>query len=189
LKKIGVLALQGDFEKHRQILITSGCNPCEVRTADQLNKTDALIIPGGESTTFAKLFDEFNLHSHIQKYAQSRPVLGTCAGLIVLAKKVENFPYPTLGLINITVKRNAYGRQKESFVSDIQVNLIHEKRDYLGIFIRAPKIIKYGNNVEVLAKYNNDIIMVMSKNILACTFHPELTNDPLIHKFFINTFL
>ena len=189
MKRIGVLALQGDFEKHKQILKTIGCDSLEVRTVEQLKKSDALIIPGGESTTLSKLFHEFNLIGHIQKYSQSHPVMGTCAGLILLSKNVEEFPYSLLGLIDITVKRNAYGRQKESFCSKIQIDLPEGKKDYLGVFIRAPKIINYGNNVKAIAKYHDDVVMVLSDNILACTFHPELTNDPVIHEFFINTFL
>jgi 5'-phosphate synthase pdxT subunit len=189
LKEIGVLALQGDFEKHKQVLKKIGCKAVEIRTKTQLNETDALIIPGGESTTFLKLLIEFNLIHSIQKYAKTHPIMATCAGLIVLAKKVEQFPYPSLNLLDITVKRNAYGRQRESFFDKIQLDLLGKKKEYLGVFIRAPRIVKYGNNIKVLARYKNDVVMVMSDKILACTFHPELTSDCEIHDFFKDQFL
>jgi 5'-phosphate synthase pdxT subunit len=189
LKKIGILALQGDFEKHKQVLKKINCDAIEVRTSVQMNQTDALIIPGGESTTFCKLFSELNLRHTIQEYAKNHPLMGTCAGLIVLAKKIEEFSSPSLNLLDITVKRNAYGRQRESFYEKIQLDLLGKKKEYFAVFIRAPRIVDYGKKIKVLAKYKDDAVMVMSENILASTFHPELTNDPIIHDFFIKSFL
>jgi 5'-phosphate synthase pdxT subunit len=189
LNNIGILAIQGDFEKHKQIIQELGYHSYEIRDEDQLSKTDALIIPGGESTTFMRLLHEFKLTQALKEYAQNKPVFGTCAGCIILASGVDDLPYPPLDLIDIVVQRNAYGRQRESFIDDIRLDLPEYQGLYEGVFIRAPKIIKAGNAVTVLAKHGNDPVMVSSNGILACTFHPELTEDTLIHKYFLDVYV
>jgi 5'-phosphate synthase pdxT subunit len=189
VKPVGVLAIQGDFEKHKQMLLRLGREVVEVRTAEQLFNTDALIIPGGESTTLVKFFQEFNMDKSIRQYAVSHPVMGTCAGLIVLAKTVDNMAVNSLGLIDIEVKRNAYGRQKESFVDQIQINLNGAPSTFTGVFIRAPKISRYGKNIKILGKHSDDVVMAAADNILVCTFHPELTDDTRIHNYFLKIFL
>jgi 5'-phosphate synthase pdxT subunit len=187
--RIGVLAIQGDFNKHRQMMQKLGQQVIEVRTTDELNETDALIIPGGESTTLVKFFHDFGLDKAIRQYATNHPVMGTCAGLIVLAQSADHLLYRSLNLIDITVKRNAYGRQRESFIADIQVSLNGTDSGYKGVFIRAPKIDRCGKTIKILGKHNGEIVMAASENILVCTFHPELTDDTRIHQFFLDTFL
>jgi 5'-phosphate synthase pdxT subunit len=189
LHKIGVLAIQGDFYKHCLAIETLKHKAIEVRKTEDLSTIDALIIPGGESTTFVRLFAEFNLSDDIVDFATKHPIMGTCAGLIVLSKKVDHLPFKPLGLIDITVKRNAYGRQKESFVDDITLCLNGKEKAFPGVFIRAPKIDQIGSRVKVLAKHKSDIVMVESSNILVATFHPELTENSEIHRYFIDNFI
>jgi 5'-phosphate synthase pdxT subunit len=189
LKKIGILAIQGDFDKHKQFVQELGYDGKDIRTSEQLAATDALIVPGGESTTFMRLLHEFNLIEAIQKYAAEKPVFGTCAGCIILASAVDHLPYPPLALIDIHIKRNAYGRQRESFIDDIVLNLPEYQGRYAGVFIRAPKIIKVGNTIKVLARHGEDPVMVSSNGILVCTFHPELTMDRVIHSYFLKNFV
>ncbi len=189
MKPIGVLAIQGDFVKHKQMLLNLGQEVLEVRTAEQLFQTDALIIPGGESTTLIKLFKEFGLDKIIRNYSTNHPLMGTCAGLIVLAKTVDNLAENSLGLIDLEVKRNAYGRQRESFVDQIQINLNGSTSTFTGVFIRAPKIGQHGKKIQILGRHHDDIVMAASDNILVCTFHPELTDDMRIHNYFIKVFL
>lgn len=189
MKKIGLLAIQGDFEKHSLILSRLSVKNIEVRTKAEINETDALIIPGGESTTFLKLFKEFELETCIQEYAKKKPIMGTCAGLIILSKEAYPLPYKPLGLIDIGVVRNAYGRQKESFIDDIDLNLNGKPTKFPGVFIRAPKINHIGENVNVLARFRDDIVLAESKNILVATFHPELTDNTEIHQYFIQNFI
>jgi 5'-phosphate synthase pdxT subunit len=186
VKTIGILAIQGDFERHARIIHSMGHQSLEVRTLDELKKTEALIIPGGESTTFIRLFHEFNLCSGIKEYARQHPIMGTCAGLIVLCSETDLLPFEPLGLIDVKVERNAYGRQRESFIDHIQMFLNGSKAEsFEGVFIRAPKISKIGSTVKVLARHKDDIVMVANSNILAATFHPELTGNPKIHQYFI----
>jgi len=189
VRKIGVLAIQGDFYKHCLAVQTLGHQAIEVRNATDLLDTEALIIPGGESTTFLRLFAEFNLAQKIITYAREHSIMGTCAGLIVLSNNADHLPYTPLGLLDISVKRNAYGRQKESFIDDIQVCLNGQKHTFPGVFIRAPKIDKIGKNIKVIARHNNEIVMVEGGNILAATFHPELTDNFEIHQYFIHNLI
>lgn len=189
MKNIGILAIQGDFEKHANVVISLGHRAIEVRTLDELALTDALIIPGGESTTFVRIFNHFNMAESLVRYAKTHPVMGTCAGLIILSREADNLPFKTLNLIDITTKRNAYGRQKESFIDTIDLTLNGKVDQIEGVFIRAPKIDQVGENIEILARHKSDIVMVRSENILAATFHPELTNDKRIHKYFIDNFI
>ena len=189
MKPVGVLAIQGDFEKHRQVLQKLGQQAVEVRTSAQLFQTDALIIPGGESTTLMKFFKESDLDKSIRQYAGQHPVMGTCAGLIVLARSVDGSSENSLGLIDLEVRRNAYGRQRESFVEEIQINLNGSTSGFTGVFIRAPKIERYGTGIQILARHHDDIVMAASANILVCTFHPELTEDTRIHSYFLRVLL
>jgi 5'-phosphate synthase pdxT subunit len=188
LKKVGILAIQGDFEKHKEIVEQLGYIGYEVRNAGELSQTDALIIPGGESTTFIRLFYEFNLTEALKEYAATHAIFGTCAGCIVLASDVDRLPQPPLGIIDITVKRNAYGRQKESFIDDVVLEF-PGKKSFRGVFIRAPKIINMGQKITILARHRNEPVMVASGNILVCTFHPELTTDHTIHRYFLDKFV
>ncbi len=189
MKNIGILAIQGDFNKHAQVIHKIGHSPCEVRTLEELSKTDALIIPGGESTTFLRLFNEFNLSEGVKHYAINHPIMGTCAGLIILSRETNDLPYKPLGLLDASVMRNAYGRQRESFVDTISLSLNGNKQSFPGVFIRAPKIIDIGLDVKTLAYHKKDAVMVESKNILAATFHPELTDNTEIHQYFIRNFI
>ena len=189
MKKIGILAIQGDFEKHKSMVSGLGYVAEEVRTQKELDSTNALIIPGGESTTFLNLFTEFGLQEPIKQYAKNRPIMGTCAGLIVLSSEVEGLSFTPLGLIDIVAQRNAYGRQKESFIDNISIQLNGNESEFMGVFIRAPKIHKFGSSVQALGTHEEDVVLAASKNILICTFHPELTEDTRIHNFFLNNFL
>jgi 5'-phosphate synthase pdxT subunit len=188
VKTIGILAIQGDFNKHAQVIHKLGHLPREIRNLDELSATDALIIPGGESTTFLRLFKQFNLSQGIRQYAKKHPIMGTCAGLIILSKEANNLPLQPLGLIDVTVARNAYGRQRESFVDTISLSLNGTVKNFPGVFIRAPKIIAIGPTVKILAHHKEDAVMVATKSILAATFHPELTDNIEIHQYFIKNF-
>jgi 5'-phosphate synthase pdxT subunit len=188
LKQIGILALQGDFEKHKFIINKLGHHPHEVRDAADLNKCDGLILPGGESTTFLKLIYDFNLKDNLIQYTKNHPILATCAGLIIISKQLKILSYPTLELIDIKIERNAYGRQKQSFIDQIKINLNGKTDKYSGVFIRAPKIVEYGPQVSVLGTHNKDVVLASSKNILVCTFHPELTEDFRIHDYFLSKY-
>jgi pyridoxal 5'-phosphate synthase pdxT subunit len=185
---IGILALQGDFEKHALMIQKLGHETVFVKDQIALNKCDRLIIPGGESTTFLKLIDRLNLRKALIDFGASKPVFGTCAGLIILAKRVINDNFKPLGLIDIEVSRNAYGRQIDSFIDDVSLDFNGVKENYEAIFIRAPKIIKCLKGVRSLARHMDDIVMAANKNILVASFHPELTDDLKIHDFFINHF-
>jgi len=183
---IGVLAIQGDFGLHQKMLTQIGVENIAVRTKKELERCDGLIIPGGESTTFVNLLKKNGLFEKIVEFGSKRKIMGTCAGLITLAATINNFKIETFGLIDIDVERNAYGRQRESFITTIDLNLNGEKVGFEGVFIRAPKIVRLGEGVKLLAHNNNEIVMVENENILVCTFHPELTEDTRIHKYFLS---
>ncbi|MCB0283755.1 MAG: pyridoxal 5'-phosphate synthase glutaminase subunit PdxT [Calditrichaeota bacterium] len=188
MSTIGVLALQGDFEKHAQAINKLGHSSVLVKDSASLVKSDRLIIPGGESTTMIKLIDRLDLREDLVKYGKSRPVFGTCAGLIIVASHVENSGFTPLSLIDLNVRRNAYGRQINSFIDDITLTTNGIETLYEAIFIRAPKITGCGNSTKPLAYHKNDIVMAGNENILVATFHPELTDDLRIHDFFLNHF-
>lgn len=181
---IGVLALQGSVAEHVKMIksVNKKIVVTEVRTVDQLAAVDGLIIPGGESTTLRRLMETFNLYTPIkERIAAGMPVWGTCAGLILLATKVEG-ETPCLGLLDVDVKRNAYGRQIDSFVAEGDFDGM-----YIGmVFIRAPKITRVGDGVEVLAEHDGVPVAVRQGNILATAFHPEMTRDARVHKYFCN---
>lgn len=183
--KIGVLALQGAFIEHIKILESLGVKAVEVRQAEQLRDLDGLIIPGGESTTFGKLAEAFGLIEPLRKFCQTgKPVWGTCAGMIFLAKDVGR-KQPVIGLMDVQVKRNAFGRQVDSFEIDLNIPVLG-KSPFHAIFIRAPLIESVGKNVEVLAKLDDGTIVAARQgNLLATSFHPELTNDTRFHRYVI----
>ena len=178
--KIGVLALQGDFDAHRKRLEELGTEVVLVKKPSQLDQIDGLIIPGGESSTFLKLLGESGF-AHLKEFVQLKPTFGTCAGAILLAKEVENPHQTGLGALDIGIRRNAYGRQIES---SIRQGLFRGSPIEM-VFIRAPKIERLGPQIEVLATEGKDPVVVRQGKTMAATFHPELTNDTRIHQAFL----
>jgi len=182
---IGILALQGDVAKHEQSIGALDVKSIRVRTTSELNTIDGLIIPGGESTTIGKLLVRFSMFDRLKKLIEAGlPVYGTCAGIILLAKDIEQYDQIKIGLLDITVQRNGYGPQIESFETDISAPVLGEER-VKAVFIRAPIITRIGKNVEVLSTFENKPILVKEKNLLGGTFHPELAGEVRIHKYFI----
>jgi 5'-phosphate synthase pdxT subunit len=180
-KPVGILALQGDFARHGEALRRAGLESREIRRQDELAGVSGLVLPGGESTTYLKFFErEPGWETALREFAASgRPVLATCAGLILLASRVENPAQASLGLLDVDVVRNAYGRQVDSFVgtaTDAGGASIE------AVFIRAPKIARVGPSVEVLARQQSDPVLVRSGNVFGATFHPELSEDPELHR-------
>ncbi len=183
---VGILALQGAFAKHKKVLTELDTSSTLVRTLEDLSGIKALIIPGGESTTMGKLLVNFNLIEPIrERIRNGMAVFGTCAGMILLAEYVADYNQPLLKCMDIRVERNAYGRQIESFETDISIQKIDSK-PFRGVFIRAPRIISSGKSVEVLADFEGSPVIVRENNILAASFHPELTDDPRIHQYFLS---
>jgi 5'-phosphate synthase pdxT subunit len=176
---VGVLALQGDFERHRAALSRNGLRSREVRRPEELSGLGGLVLPGGESTTMLKFFQSEPWGASLAAFAASgRPILATCAGAILIAREVENPVQPGLGLIDIDVVRNAYGRQLDSFVGRAHRP---DGSEMEAVFIRAPKISRVGPGVEVLAASGGDPVLVRQGNIVAATFHPELSEPPALH--------
>ena len=187
MAEIGVLALQGDFAEHIKLLETLGVEATEVRLSDDLRKIQALIIPGGESTTIIQLMDAFDLTEEIKGLVkEGMPTWGTCAGMIVLAREItEDRPKP-LGLMDIHVRRNAFGRQVDSFETDIQVPVLGEEA-FPAVFIRAPGIVEMGLGVKPLANVNqHGVVAAQEGNMLVTAFHPELTQDQRFHSYFLS---
>lgn len=185
--KIGILSLQGAFIEHANILKTiDGVESLEVRNREDINNCDGLIIPGGESTTIGKLIERYNLYDILKnKIENGFPVFGTCAGLIILSKKLlQDKNQKTLGVLDVVVKRNAFGRQINSMEIDLKIKYFDSP--FRAVFIRAPIIVEFGKDVEVLAELEEGPVFVKQKNIIASSFHPELTNDNRIHKIFID---
>jgi len=183
--RIGVLALQGDFALHAKALARCGAEAVEVRKPGELADCDGLIIPGGESTTLLKLMDEWGFVPAIEKFhAEGKPIFGTCAGLIVLAREVENPRQFSLGLIDIAVERNAYGRQRESFEASGAASLDGSPVPLEMVFIRAPRIRRVGPGVEPLAEHRGEPVLARQGTVLVATFHPELTEDTAVHRYF-----
>lgn len=180
---IGVLALQGDYASHAQALEDIRVRSIMVRTKEELALVDGLILPGGESTTFLKLLAREGLFEPLQTFVQTRPTFGTCAGCILLAKKVRNPEQQSLGVLDATVERNAYGRQNDSEILTEQTSLPGGPLEM--IFIRAPRIAEVSDIVEVLARRDGAPILVRERNILAATFHPELSVDRRVHRYFV----
>lgn len=183
---IGVLALQGDFEAHLRMLQRCGVQGREVRTVQQLQEVDGLIIPGGESTTIMKLMQRYGLDETIRRRAgEGMPIYGTCAGLIVMAREIEGYPeQPRLELLDVTVARNAFGRQVDSFEVDLPVSKLGEL-PLRAVFIRAPVVTRAGEQVEVLASLDGKGVLVQQANLLGSAFHPELTDDLRLHRYFV----
>jgi len=180
--KIGVLALQGDFDAHRRRLEELGAEVVLVRKPEQFDELDGLVIPGGESTTFLKLLDEKFLRT-LDEFVHSKPTFGTCAGAIILARQVENPHQPGLDALDITIRRNAYGRQIDSTIVETASSLGGDPLEM--VFIRAPRIERVGPNVEVLARRGDDPVLVRKGSVMAATFHPELSNDTRVHQAFL----
>lgn len=187
MTRIGVLALQGDFAEHIGIFQRLGVAAREVRHPQELADLDGLVIPGGESTTMTRLISEFALVEPLRERAQKGfPVWGTCAGMIVLAQRVSELDWPTLGALAIAVRRNAFGRQVDSFETDLAVPALGQE-PFHAVFIRAPIVEEVSDGVEVLAKLENDkAVAVRQANALATAFHPELTEDDRFHRYFID---
>jgi 5'-phosphate synthase pdxT subunit len=178
--KIGVLALQGDFDAHRVRLEQLGAEVGLIRDLSQLDGLDGLVIPGGESGTFLKLLGAEGL-VQLRNFVATKPTFGTCAGCILLAREVENPPQPGLDALDIRVRRNAYGRQLESSIRQGQFR----DQPLEMVFIRAPKIVSVGKGVEVLATEGSDPVLVRKGKTLAATFHPEMTTDTAVHRYFL----
>jgi pyridoxal 5'-phosphate synthase pdxT subunit len=178
---IGVLALQGDFEAHRNALERAGAQAREVRTEAELKSVDGLVIPGGESTTMMKLLDVEKLFEPLRQFGAEKPIFGTCAGAILLAREVLNPKQESLGLVDLTIERNGYGRQVDSRIAKIDLDGDPAE----AVFIRAPVIQRVGSEVKVLASYLDRPVLVEQGKHLIATFHPELGNDNRIHRRFV----
>ncbi len=189
MKKVGILALQGDFAAHAKAIKRAGAEPVLVRTAEELKNIDGLVMPGGESTTMLKLINFMDLNEPLRQFAREKPIFGTCAGAILLAKEVCNPAQESFGAIDLTVERNGYGRQLDSRVANIHPAADFQQRagagDMEAVFIRAPIIRRTGPGVRVLAQYRGDPVLVEQGRHLVATFHPELTQDSRVHKLFL----
>lgn len=185
MKRVGVLALQGAFEAHQKAIERAGAVAVPVRTSAELDTIDALIIPGGESTTMLKIAGDEGLLEPLRRFGRERPVFGTCAGAILLAKEVTNPAQASLGLIDMAVERNAYGRQVDSRVVHLTPEPLLGGSDLEAVFIRAPRITRLGNGAEVYLRYQGDPVLVGSGRHMVATFHPELSDDDRIHKLFL----
>jgi len=189
---IGVLALQGDFIEHESMLRRLGVVTRQVRSAEDLRGLDGLIIPGGESTTFCRLMEDFKLYEPVGAFVKTgAPVWGTCAGMIVLARNASDLDFPTLEALDMEILRNAYGRQVDSFESDLDVPELGGE-PFHAVFIRAPVVASVGPGVEVMASTRNDAagrdepVAVRQGSVIATSFHPELTNDERFHRYFLD---
>jgi 5'-phosphate synthase pdxT subunit len=183
--KVGVLALQGDFGLHRKALDRIGVASLEVRMPAQLEEVAGLIIPGGESTTLLKLMDAWDFVPALEKFhTTGRPIFGTCAGMILLAREVQNPAQFSLGLIDLTVERNAYGRQKESFEAVGSADLGRGRVPLKMVFIRAPRIRRLGPAATPLAEHQGECVMARQGTVVVAAFHPELTDEPAVHQYF-----
>ena len=189
--QVGVLALQGDFECHRKQLDSLQIASKEVKLPHQLEEIDGLILPGGESTTMDKLIDRFALRDALIEFGQKKPIWGTCAGMILLSKSIEDNQsnVKPFGLLDIDVRRTAYGRQVFSFDEILTANLRGAEVSFEASFIRAPKITRVGKDVRILAEYSKEPVLVESGNILASSFHTELSENTVLLKYFVDNFL
>jgi 5'-phosphate synthase pdxT subunit len=189
MKKAGVLALQGDFAAHGAAIERAGAEPVFVREREQLREIDGLIIPGGESTTMLKLLRLDGLFDELAEFGRNKPIFGTCAGVILMATDVSHPKQESLGLLDIAVERNAYGRQIDSRVVELEPNAEFEERTGPGkleaVFIRAPIIRVVKGDVRVLAEYAGDPVLIEQGRHMAATFHPELTHDNRVHRLFL----
>lgn len=182
--RIGVLAIQGDYAAHAEALLEAGAEPIEVRKREELNGLDGLILPGGESTTMLKFLERGQLFDELKHFCSTSPVFGTCAGAILLAREVRNPSQISLGVLDAVVERNAFGRQIDSSILFSDSALGEEKLEM--VFIRAPRIVEVGRDVEVLARRDGLPTLVRQGKLMAATFHPELTTDRRVHKAFVD---
>lgn len=186
MTRVGVVALQGDVREHIRILESLGVEATSVKRPEQLESIDALIIPGGESTTIGKMAVRFGLlEPLVEAVSHGLPVYGTCAGMILLAGAVTEGDQPLIGALDVVVKRNAFGRQNESFEADLVIDGLDAP--FHAVFIRAPWIEKVGSDVEILSEVDDHPVMVRQGSILATSFHPELTGDGRIHRMFLDS--
>jgi len=182
---VGILGLQGAVREHVNAVEQCGAKAVVVKTVEQLEELDGLILPGGESTTMRRLLDQYHFMEPLKEFAASgKPMFGTCAGLILLAKRIGETEEVHLGLMDITVERNSFGRQRDSFEADIAIAGVADSMT--AVFIRAPHIVEAGENVEILAKYNGRIVAAKEGQFLGCSFHPELTDDIRFTQYFID---
>lgn len=184
IPNIGVLALQGAFDVHAKRLAELGASAHLVRKPDELEKLDALVLPGGESTTFLKHLERAGFYSALDAFVRTKPVFGTCAGCILLAKDVTNPPQRSFGVLDIDVQRNAYGRQNDSVILNADTTLPGGPMEM--VFIRAPRISRLGPGIDVLARRDGDPVLVRSGRMLAATFHPELSDERRVHQLFLD---
>ena len=188
-KRVGVLALQGDYQAHMRALAAAGAVGVEVRTAEEMDSVEGLIVPGGESTTMLKILNLMDLKQAFVAFGRHKPVFGTCAGAILMAATVTNPEQECFGMMDIGVERNAYGRQLDSRVATIVAEPDFRRRSgadrIKAVFIRAPIIRSIGPEVKILARYDNDPVLVEQGRHLVATFHPELTSDTRIHELFL----
>ncbi|HWA94506.1 MAG TPA: pyridoxal 5'-phosphate synthase glutaminase subunit PdxT [Terracidiphilus sp.] len=181
--RIGVLAIQGDYAAHAAALAAAGAEPVEVRKPEQLEGLAGLILPGGESTTMLKFLENHGFFAALEKFCASKPVFGTCAGVILLAREVRHPAQKSLGVLDVAVERNAYGRQNESAILTVETKLAGGPLEM--VFIRAPRIVERGEGVEVLAERDGFPTLVRQGQMLAATFHPELSEDGRVHAAFV----
>ena len=182
--RIGVLAIQGDFAAHAQALVEAGADAVEVRTPAQLEGLDGLILPGGESTTFLKFLERDGLLESLQRFVEQKPAFGTCAGCILLARNVSQPAQQSLAVMDISVERNAYGRQIDSAIQTGETKLPGGPLEM--VYIRAPRIASVGPGVEVMAERDGFPVLVRQGKLLAATFHPELSSDRRVHQLFVD---
>jgi len=185
--KIGVLALQGNYFMHNQVLESIGLEPVSIRYPYELDSVEGLVIPGGESTTMSKLMNRIGFYEPLRAFANNYPVLGTCAGLILMSDKVVDTELDSLGLLDVQIERNGYGRQIHS--NTINVNFELNNTDYTipGSFIRAPRVVSYGSSIKVLAMHDDVPIIVENDKHMGISFHPELDNISILHEYiFLN---
>jgi 5'-phosphate synthase pdxT subunit len=188
MTRFGILAIQGDVEAHARALARAGAEPTLVRRKEELEGLAGLVLPGGESTTMSKGIARLGLLDPLRAFAASgRPVFGTCAGAILLAREVENHPVDTLGALDVVATRNAYGTQVDSFAAPLEEPALPELRGLRCVFIRAPKLRHPGPDVEVLGRLDGWPVLVRQGNVFAATFHPELTGDPTLHALVVET--
>ncbi|HJV46016.1 MAG TPA: pyridoxal 5'-phosphate synthase glutaminase subunit PdxT [Bacillota bacterium] len=182
--KIGVLALQGAVAEHMRLLEKAGAEAVAVKKVSELDEIDGLVIPGGESTTIGKLMKQYGFDQALQQFSdQRKPLFGTCAGMILLAKEIAGQDWCHLGLMDMKVERNAFGRQRESFEVNLLVKGVAD--DLRAVFIRAPLILETGSNVDILSIHNEQIVAARQEHILVASFHPELTDDERMHAYFL----
>jgi pyridoxal 5'-phosphate synthase pdxT subunit len=183
--KVGVLGLQGAVREHVWAVEAAGAEAVVVKRVEQLEGLDGLILPGGESTTMRRLIDKYNFMQPLRDFAAAgKPMFGTCAGLILLANNIVGYEEPHIGVMDITVERNSFGRQRESFEAKLTIKGVAD--DFIGVFIRAPHIVSVGDGVEVLSEHNGRIVAARQGQFLGCSFHPELTEDHRMAQYFVN---